>query len=50
MRLVSEYLDIMNLFRKSHQEEQILEKINKKDLIEMSDECKKGISKKIKIT
>ena len=45
MNMISEKLDIINLFIKLHRDEIIQEKINKEDIIEMSDKCKIDIQK-----
>ncbi len=45
MELVSEYLDVINIFKRAHLENKLLGKIDNEDFIEMSDECKKGVQK-----
>ena len=45
MNMISEKLDIINLFIKIHRDEIIQEKMNKEDIIEMSDKCKRDIQK-----
>ena len=45
MELVSEYLDVINIFKRAHLENKLLGKIDNEDFIETSDECKKGVQK-----
>ena len=45
MRLISECLDIINIFKRAHLENQLLEKIDNEEYIQMSDECKKSLKK-----
>ena len=45
MKLVSEYLDIINMFKRAFLEEQLFQKYNIKCEKEMSDECKNKIQK-----
>ena len=45
MRLVSQYLDVINLFKKSFRETLLIEKIKEENVIEMSDECKENVQK-----
>ena len=45
IRLISEYLDIINIFKRAHLENQLLEKIDNEEYIQMSDECKKSLKK-----
>ena len=48
MKLISEKLDIINMFIKLHKDEKIQEKLIREDIIEMSDECKINIQNFIK--
>ena len=45
MRLISECLDIINIFKRAHLENQLLDKIDNEEYIQMSDECKKSLKK-----
>ena len=45
MRMISEKLDIINIFIKLHKDEETQDKLIKDDIIEMSNECKKNILK-----
>ncbi len=45
MKLVSEYLDIINMFKRAYLEDKLLEKNNIMGEKEMSDECKKKLQK-----
>ena len=45
MRLISQYLDVINLFKKSFRETLLIEKIKEENAIEMSDECKENVQK-----
>ena len=45
MRLISQYLDVINLFKKSFRETLLIEKIKEENVIEMSDECKENVQK-----
>ncbi len=43
MKIITEKLDLMNIFKKLYREEKLQEKENISDVIEMSDECKKNL-------
>ena len=43
MNLVSQYLDILNLFVKMHHQEKLFENHKKEEIVEMSDECIKKL-------
>ena len=43
MKIITEKLDLMNIFKKLYRDEKLQEKENISDVIEMSDKCKKNL-------